>query len=75
MFNQNKPSILRYSMPDVSLESIEILQIKCADFENALFVNNQVVQATLAQKENELNTLKQELETLKAPKEEENAPV
>ena len=56
-----QPSICRITLHNISLENCEILQIKCADFDNAIFINNTVVQANLAQKDKEIETLKMQL--------------
>lgn len=62
MNNYQQPSVFRHSIPSVSLESYEILQIKCADFDNAIFINNTVVQANISQKDKEIDALKVQLE-------------
>lgn len=69
--NQSRnPSFIRLSMPELSLESVEVIQIKCSDYDNAVFVNNHVVQATISQKDNEIATLKKQLESINSTMEE-----
>lgn len=63
-----QPAILRFSMPELSLENIEILQIKCSDFDPGVFVNNKVVQATISQKDKEIESIKAQLDSLESVK-------
>lgn len=66
--NNYQPAILRLSMPELSLDNIEILQIKCSDFDLGVFINNKAVQATISQKDIEIESLKAQLESLESVK-------